>query len=224
MAIENDRYRDKVRKLLALAESSNPHEAERALSQAKKIMAKHNISARDSEIIQVETSFIPRKRLKDYESLLLGCIMSVSGCESYIKASWHNGKWRTCVKFVGVTSDANMAAYCFDVLFSQLKRYTDMLYKEHGLNAARRDVAATSWVKAVGRKLLDFFDKKETPDHVADYYERSSEGMSVAKVRETKEIENEELQEALMAHGRQHGREARLNKATGHQKRESLGS
>lgn len=222
MTDTNDRYRDKVRKLLALAESSNPHEAERALAQAKKIMAKYNISARDSEIVQVRTGFINRKRLKDYESLLLGCIQSVSGCESFIQGSWHNGKWRCCIEFVGVTSDANMAAYCFDVLYTQLKRYDKTLREEYGLNAAKRDIAANYWVKSAGRKLFDFFERKEPPEHVSDFYERSSEGIDFAEVRETKETEDEELNLVLKSHGARHGSEARLNKATTHQGREAL--
>lgn len=220
--MNNERYRNKVRKLLALAESSNPHEAERALSQAKIIMAKYNISAQDSEIVEVSTGFIARKKLKDYESLMLACIQSVSGCESFIQSSYSNGKWRCRIKFVGLTSDANMAAYCFDVLYSQLNRYNNMLRKEHGLTAANRDLAAKSWVKAACRKLLDFFDPKETPEHVADYYVRSSEGINVAKFKETKATSDEELNRALMSHGRHHGSEARLNKATTHQSHQAI--
>lgn len=221
MTNTNDRYREKVRKLLALAESSNPHEAERALSQAKKIMAKYNISAQDSEIVEVKAKPVPRQKLKDYESLMVNCIMAVSGCEVFFSTRYE-GKWKCYPLFVGVTSDASMAAYCFEVLYSQLVRYQNILKNEYGLNARKRDIASVTWVKAACRKLFDFFDRKEVPDHVADFYKRSSVDLDDAVVRETKKVENEGLNEALEAHGYKHGREARLNKATSHQKRASL--
>lgn len=223
MTINNDRYRDKVRKLLALAESSNPHEAERALTQAKKIMAKYNISAQDSEIVEVTAIPVARKRLKDYESLMVASIREVSGCEIFLKSRYENRKWQCYPLFVGVTSDASMAAYCFDVLYSQLVRYQNELKKDHKLNALNRDVASKYWVRSACRKLLSFFDRKAVPDHVSDFYERSSEGISVSSTRKTKTPVNNDLNEALKTHGHLHGGQARLSKATSYQKREALG-
>lgn len=223
MAMNNDRYRDKVRKLLALAESNNPYEAERALSQAKKIMAKYNISAQDSEIVEITAIPVPRKRLKDYESLMIACIREVSGCEIFFKSRYENQKWHCYPQFVGVTSDASMAAYCFDVLYSQLVRYQKELKKDHNLSAPNRDVASKSWVKSACRKLLSFFDRRAVPDHVSDFYERGSEGIAVARIRETKASDDEHLNEALQNHGHRHGEQARLSKAASHQKREALG-
>ena len=37
-------YREKIKKLLALSESSNEHEAKSALLKAKKLMAEHKLS------------------------------------------------------------------------------------------------------------------------------------------------------------------------------------
>lgn len=224
MTANNDRYRNKVRKLLALAESSNPHEAERALSQAKKIMAKYNISAEDSEIIEVAARPIPRKRLNDYEHLLVACIREISGCEIFLKARRENHKWNCHPLFVGVTSDASMAAYCFDVLYSQLIRYQNDLKKEFKLSSGDRNVASKAWVKSACRKLLGFFDRRPVPEHVSDFYGRRSEGVSIANFHKTKKSNNSNFNEALEEHGSQHGRQALLNKAADHQKRDVLSS
>lgn len=218
----NDRQREKVRKLLALAESNNPHEAERARVQAKKIMAKYNITAEDSEIVEVMSGSVPRERLKDFEVHMVQCINRVSGCESFLKSRFENEKWRSYVIFVGLASDANMAAYCFDVLLSQLKRYQQDLKDNHGLPANKRNIASLSWVVSACEKLIAFFDYREVPDHVADYFTRAGEGMPTSKKRDTDLDPEDRLHQALVSHGDLHGSQARLNKATTHQKAESL--
>ena len=48
-------YREKIKKLLALSESSNEHEAKSALLKAKKLMAEHKIAEIDLEDIQEES-------------------------------------------------------------------------------------------------------------------------------------------------------------------------
>lgn len=220
--MDNDRYRDKVRKLLALAESSNPHEAERARVQAKKIMAKYNIRAKDTEIIEVKSSSIPRRNMKDYESHLVGCINSVSGCESFFITQWQaNGRARSIIHFVGVAEDAHMAAYCLDVLHNQLKRYQFDLKTNYGMNANQRNIASLAWVVSACEKLTGFFDYREVPGHVKDYYERSMKGIEVRKSRDTENIEDEDSK-ALIHHGYSHGSKALLNKAATHQSRDAL--
>lgn len=42
-------YKDKIRKLLALAKSPEPEEAKLALLKARKLMAEHKLSERDLE-------------------------------------------------------------------------------------------------------------------------------------------------------------------------------
>lgn len=45
------KWRIKVRKLLALAQSDNPHEAERAREQAQKLMSKHGLTEESAEMV-----------------------------------------------------------------------------------------------------------------------------------------------------------------------------
>ena len=54
MANGNSKVQDKIKKLLALAASDNEHEANTAMRQAMRLMAKHNVSEedlRDSEMV-----------------------------------------------------------------------------------------------------------------------------------------------------------------------------
>lgn len=217
----SDRYREKVRKLLALAESNNPHEAERALSQAKKIMAKYNIKAHDTEIITVKSTNVPRRFMKDFEVHMVSCVNAVSGCEAYSRSTYHpNGKIVTDIYFVGLASDANMAAYSFEVLHTQVRQF-QLRMKRQGYAAPERNRASLAWVIAACEKLNQFFDYKDVPDQVKDYYKRESEGYNEASHRESKAVDDEGDQ-ALLNHGYYEGHKARLNKAATHQKQDQL--
>lgn len=61
-------YREKIKKLLALSESSNEHEAKSALLKAKKLMAEHKIAEIDLEdigkkkVVHIKTEFDCSKR------------------------------------------------------------------------------------------------------------------------------------------------------------------
>ncbi len=61
-------YREKIKKLLALSESSNEHEAKSALLKAKKLMAEHKIAEIDlkdidkKKVIHTTTEFRCSKR------------------------------------------------------------------------------------------------------------------------------------------------------------------
>lgn len=217
----SNRYREKVRKLLALAESNNPHEAERALSQAKKIMAKYNIKAHDTEIITVKSTNVPRRYLKDYEVHMISCVNAVSGCEAFSRSTYHpNGKIVTDIYFVGLASDANMAAYSFEVLHTQVRQF-QLKMKKIGHTAPERNRASLAWVIAACDKLNQFFDYKDIPENVKDYYKRESESYNEGKHRESKAVDNSEDQ-ALLNHGYYEGHKALLNKATTHQKRDQI--
>lgn len=220
-----NRQREKVRKLLALAESNNPHEAERALSQAKKIMAKYNIKADDTEIVTVDSSKVPRRYLKDFETHMIGCIKAVSGCEAFMKSTYlPEGKVETTVCFVGLECDANMAAYSFEVLHTQVRQFQVGL-KKNGYDANDRNRASLAWSIAACEKLQAMFDYKEIPDHVRDYYERESEDYNEGKSKPSAKLddsEDSEKDQKLLGHGYYEGQKARLNKATSHQKQDTI--
>lgn len=218
--MDNSKYTEKVRKLLALAESSNPFEAERALTQAKKIMAKYNINAEDTDIVTVRSSKVPRRYLKDFETHMIGCVQAVSGCESFTQSVYlPDGKIETYITFVGLSSDANMAAYSFEVLHHQVRRF-QLAMKKQGYSAPERNRASLAWSIAACEKLNSFFDYKQIPESVTSYFERQSKDFEEAQYKKSEHAD--EKDEKLLAHGYRKGQEARLNKATTHQKRSSL--
>lgn len=74
-------YREKIKKLLALSESSNEHEAKSALLKAKKLMAEHKIAEVDLEdigkkkVVRITTEFDCSKRREAW-MISLGAIIA----------------------------------------------------------------------------------------------------------------------------------------------------
>lgn len=218
--MSTERYREKVRKLLALAESTNPHEAERALVQAKKLMAKYNIKAEDTDIVTVESSSVPRRHLKDFEIHMASCVNAVSGCESFVRTRFlPEGKIRSTVLFVGLASDANMAAYSFEVLHNQVRQFQRQL-KESGHTPPERNRASLAWAVGACEKLTSFFDYKEVPESVKSYYERESADYEESAHKNSTSVEDKDQE--LLAEGYLQGQKAQLNKAAEHQKNPAL--
>lgn len=124
-------YKEKIRKLLALAESPNENEAKEALLKAREIMAKHKLSFADvekkvnEEIKEIEVkdiTFSSRKNLwiKDiaFEVATHYC------CKSILYSC--AGKQTHTVCFVGVGDDVELCSeifkYAVESVFSQITR------------------------------------------------------------------------------------------------------
>lgn len=87
--MNNDKVKEKIRKLLRLAQSNEPHEAERARVQSEKLMAKHNLHEDDLEIVQkIATRFIVGRRPPASCHLLLAAVEHISGCFSLFECRY----------------------------------------------------------------------------------------------------------------------------------------
>lgn len=84
-------YREKIKKLLALSESNNEHEAKSALLKAKKLMAEHKIAEIDLEdigkkkVVHIKTKFDCSKRREAWMISLSAIIGQNFCCQSYRK-------------------------------------------------------------------------------------------------------------------------------------------
>ena len=111
---------DKIRKCMALAASSNEHEAAAALRQAQKLMAQHGVS--DDEMLAAEageqaTRAGAARRPAAWETTLAARVAEAFGCGVFFKAHLSFGEW----VFVGNGAAFEVARYCFDVMFRQVK-------------------------------------------------------------------------------------------------------
>ena len=111
---------ERIKKFLALSQSSNPAEAAIALSRAQKLMQEHSISIEDvnlSSVTEIELLALPTLRAKHLMGLLSGIISSAFGLDHFFRTQ--NGKINSIV-FIGAKDRVEVASYTFTLLSRQL--------------------------------------------------------------------------------------------------------
>ncbi|WP_067096121.1 DUF2786 domain-containing protein [Marinomonas atlantica] len=159
----DSRYKEKIRKLLALSQSDNEHEAEAAKRQAKKLMAKYHINADELDIVTINARPLVRKGTKEYENSLICAIERISGCYAIIRAKRTCGKWGRVIEFTGLERDAELAAYSFDVLLQQVEEARKTFVKKVDRSAKAADLYCEGWMDTATCKLVNVFGRRERP-------------------------------------------------------------
>lgn len=128
-------YKDKIRKLLALAKSPEPEEAKLALLKARKLMAEHKLSERDLE--ERNTTVIKRAIRETFSkkanswmdplSIVIGENYCCSAFRCKISAKttvWHVG-------FIGLEGDIEICVKIFRYAVRCIKSEQKKLRKQH---------------------------------------------------------------------------------------------
>lgn len=116
--MEQQDYKEKIKRLLALSESNNEHEAKSALLKAKELMAKHKISEADLENIKnkkvkkVATRFTCSKRREPW-MINLSSIIGRNFCCQAFRTHKRNEQTNT-ICFVGLEDDIDACIAIFD--------------------------------------------------------------------------------------------------------------
>lgn len=111
------KYREKIRKLLALAESPNENEAKAALLRAQELMAKHKLTEADCvemakrKVKRIKTEFTFTKRREPWTLDLAGVIAEHYCCASLLNHEY--GKRTYTHLFVGLENDVEICAEVF---------------------------------------------------------------------------------------------------------------
>lgn len=154
---------DKIKKCLALSASSNEHEAEAALRQAKKLMEAHGITERDVQASQADERRAgagAKSRPANWEAALASRIADAFGCRLiFSDGVWSQpGEW----VFIGCGAAPEVAHYAFTVLHRQARRARNEHIKTRlkrckKANKTRRaDLFSYGWVRAVAGKISVF--------------------------------------------------------------------
>lgn len=172
----------KVRKCLALAGSSNPHEAARALEQARKLMQQHGLSDVDVELAEVaeKASKAATVTATNWDTALAATVARAFEC----KTMRSTGKLMTAdliIKrvadwvFVGMGSAPEIAAYAYGVLARQCTKAR----REHmaqqpkackpATRTARGDAFAVGWVVGCARAVGQFAGNDAADSRIAAY-------------------------------------------------------
>ncbi len=123
-------YKDKIKKLLALAQSPNIHEAKAALLKARQMMAEHKLSEadlgepKDRGVKTIWTDITCSKRKNPWAVCLSGIIGDNYCCIHTISNIYR--KQRQYIGFIGLEDDVDICRmvfeYAIDCIMSESKR------------------------------------------------------------------------------------------------------
>ena len=222
---------EKIKKLLSLAQSNNPNEAEAALRQARKLMEMHQLdmnevhaSEASEEKVKTGTKKEPpvwMLRLSHVCAAAFNCHVITYGL--YVKGYDTGG---FSFRFIGVDLGPELSKYAFEVLERQLqvaRREFVATQTRCKLATKRRrgDEFANAWIDAVRRKISDF----------AGIDERTELAITAFKVKHYPDLTTSPL-ERRPTHGKDYGareagfkagKSAQLNRGVVAAERQAIG-
>lgn len=158
---ERKKIFDKIKKCLALSASSNEHEAEAALRQARALMEKHGIDDHDMlayEASEQHAKSGAKSNPVRWEGVLASMVSAAFGCRIIFKTGgfWNDtGRWH----FIGCGAAPEIAVYAFQVLHRQCKRArtehinTRLKRCKQTTKTRRADLFCEGWIQAVAGKI-----------------------------------------------------------------------
>lgn len=110
-------YREKIRKLLSLAQSSNEHEAKAALLKARALMAEHKIS--EAEVMDAEKNVVTvriNRIFSEKNDGWVAVLANVIGDYHCCKSAFNGSPWSDAITpcFIGFEEDANVCKEIFE--------------------------------------------------------------------------------------------------------------
>ncbi len=213
---KNEKILDKIKKCLALGGSSNPHEAETALRQARKLMDANKLELGDVHASLAAESRLAIGRRPSAWSLSLGVVCaSAFNCEVITSKDYHGA---VILVFIGTDSSPELSKYSYDVLLRQLKAAR----KEYVVSLARcklstkrrrGDIFANSWINAVRKIVASFANIDELSQQAIEAYKLAKYPSLVSTVLKTKKITTQD-RSAVYA-GYDSGENAKLHRPMG---------
>lgn len=196
MNADLDRVMDRIKKCLALANSSEPHEAAAAMRQAQKLMDKYNLDHADlgqSEIGELKIrSRVSVSRFKRWELMFMRMLAKSYGCRilwnpssSYARGSSVFGSW----SMIGLKPQLKLAEYTAEVMLRRLvSQRADFVRNlpaamDRDSKAAEGDGFATGWVQAVSATVAEFARADEIKPQLDSYMETHHGKLKDAKMR-----------------------------------------
>jgi hypothetical protein len=165
----------KIAACLALANSSNPGEAEAAKRQAQKLLEKYNLTAADVDAASVKEALSKsggKYKPPTYLCSLAAIIAKSFGCGSVFKTG--GGYSASTTVFIGIGAKPDLAAYTFDVLRRLLNKaktdYTATLKRYKPANRTRMAALfCEAWVWRISEQVADFSGTEQEKNAIAAY-------------------------------------------------------
>ncbi|HFD4013454.1 TPA: DUF2786 domain-containing protein [Vibrio parahaemolyticus] len=179
--MNNEKILERIKKCLALAESSNPNEAAQAVKVAQKLMEKHQIKHFDVMISCQKSDIKLANTLQKHVDLLVRFISSAFGCDVIFHSVYrevevwsdiyqcyqYRPRYHQCVSFIGTEHAAKISVYVFEHLHRLMNdARKNFMRSLHGnskkkTKTEKSDAFALGWVMAVGKQLPDMDVSKD---------------------------------------------------------------
>lgn len=216
--LDKQRALERIKKCLALSESSNPHESEAALRQARKLMEKFRLEMSDvdaSRAQEYELYLGPAKRSPVFwVGRLANTVATALACVCFIR----HGRQGQALIFIGETGSGELAAYAYTVLARQLEQHRkEFISGLTDLPRGKKRVLGTrfaeGWIASVAVRVNEFACMTpEAERSINAYVEQHYPNVPDAKVR-CRVVSREEYLASLV--GEEKGKEVTLNRAVG---------
>lgn len=213
---------EKIKKCLALAASSNEHEAAAAMRQARALMEKHGID--DADVLaagasEEQAAASVQRTPPNWESMPANYVSRGFGCKLVFSSC---GSRTACWKFIGVGAAPEIASYAFAVLHRQLKRHraehikTALKRCKTATKTRRADLYCEGWVHAAAGKIAALAGSPEQDQAIAAYMDKHYPALSKLNSRDRNPGKNLNSRDFMdyMSGGR-HGSNAELNRGMG---------
>jgi hypothetical protein len=138
--MSRERIIERVRKLLALSNSSNEHEAALAAAHAQRLLAEHNLSMSELEIQEEgagETELQVARTVPKWLSSLFAIVATAFDCLPIVTTTHACSRLR----FIGVGEDPGVATCTLQYLIKELRRLASGYLRS--LEAAHNRLSAT---------------------------------------------------------------------------------
>ena len=210
----------KIKKLLALSKSPNPHEAARALAMAQKLMAENELNQSDvlfSEYNGKQKFSITPPR---YVHILTGVIYKAFGVEGYFANHYPEqefGENKLHVVFFGKEERPMVASYCFDVLYRQLQKARQAFNASQSKRLKRSTLIARSdkfcegWALGVYDVVEEFVFSSEEKVEMRKQREKLTQTLQLTKGKTREAGNSRERDDSSKSLGYEQGKKARLH-------------
>lgn len=215
---------NKIRKCLALAKSSEPHEAAAALRQAQKLAEQFCVDHPELLAAGVTEDWSKSSAMKvppQFEVNLASAVAGAFGCELLFSRRL-NGRETNIVggyMFIGVAPSPEIAAYTFSVLGRQLRKARTAYIKTHlkrhtKTKTAAADMFCKGWVIAVRRLVVPTSPSDDQVEAIGAYM-RINHAQTMTMEPRSRAVTNASRASDHVHHGIVAGKNASLNRGVG---------
>ena len=188
----DEKILSKIKKCLALGQSSEPEEAAAAMRQAQKLMQMHGVTQTHLDRADIGEAVVKSKtsvsRVKDWELALVNTVARAFGCQLLWSKSFSDcsDPWGRYI-LIGLKSQVELASYTLEVLQRRLIKSRNSFvgglseYMSRREKTFEADGFCHGWVQAVSKTVIDFALTEIQTQLIKDRAEEISSG--TAKVR-----------------------------------------